>query len=118
MTKPAPRLATNLVYELVPRFVGDPAGAAMTSAITRVYARGMDGRTGIVQQGDKGSAQRSFFGALARNPQAALNATATTGLINNLYYNGPNSLTNQISASAGGIALDARMRALANQVGR
>lgn len=109
--------AANLVYEVVPRFVGDPAGAAMTNGILRAYVRGLNGRSGFVQAGDKFSTH-AFKGSLPHNPQRGLEATATTGLINNLYYNGPNQLTNAVSAETGKILLDARMRALANQVGR
>lgn len=118
MAKRMPRIAANLVYELVPRFVGDPAGAALTSAVNSMAVRGLDGRSGIVQQGDKGSAQRSFFGALPHNPQHGLEATATTGLIDNLYRNGPNTLNNATSSTVAGVELNARMRALAQQVGR
>lgn len=112
------RGAANLVYELVPRFVGDPAGAALTGAVLRAYTPAMSGRSGFVMEGDKGSAQRSFMGSLPSNPQRGLQASVTTGLIDNLYFNGPNALTNQTSSSAGAIEMDARMRALAFQVGR
>lgn len=115
-----PRGVVNLVRTVGVRFVGDPAGAAMTSSLQRVYGRGLNGGTGHIYVGDVGSAERSWNGATPATAQPGLlpkNSQLATPLTS-VYRNGPTDLTNSISAQAGAIAIDARMRALANRVGR
>lgn len=114
------RGVVNLAYTVGVAFVGDPAGAALTSGIQRVYGQGLNGGTGTIYVGDVGSAERSWNGALPTTPQKGL-MPKNSGLatpMSSVYRNGPTDLTNSISAQAGGIAIDARMRALANRVGR
>lgn len=115
-----PRGVVNMVRTIGVAFVGDPAGAAMTSGLQRVYGRGLNGGTGSIYVGDVGSAERSWNGALPTTPQRGL-LPKNSGLatpMRNVYRNGPADLTNSTSAQSGAIAIDARMRALAARVGR
>lgn len=58
--------ASNRVAAAVCDYAPDPGGIAFFRGLAAVGQRGMDGRTGLVTRGDKGSPEQSFNGYAAR----------------------------------------------------
>lgn len=110
-------IARNLVQPVTARFVGDPAGMALTRATFDHDAPGLNGLAGHVYVGDVGSAERSFNG-YANQPQPALDRTALMTVRAGtpaVFVNGPADYSALPSSADGEVFTDARYRALATK---
>lgn len=107
--------ARNLARPVATRFVGDPAGEALTEGVLRGVTPSLAGRAGFVLVGDESSAERAWHGANATTPQPALAARQFTLPQGTpaVYLNGPHDIGATISAQGGQVFADARYRALA-----
>lgn len=111
--------ARNAVRQVVWRFVGDPAGTALTAAVRpQTGGRSMAGRSGYPYLTDRSSMERAWHGALPTSPQPVLHAQVTSGATaaSSVYVNGPSDLSSMPSAEGGQAVLDARYRAFAHKL--
>lgn len=111
-------VARNLVQPVTARFVGDPAGSALTRATFDPPAAALQARSGQhIYAGDVGSMERAFHG-YAASPQPVLAGRVMTARQGTpvVFVNGPNDYSSMPSTEAGTTFLDARYRALATKL--